>query len=60
MRSRSNARLPADPLSSRRSPFLRPVAHRVTSKEASAPEASRAVNTAASSTVTWPAPEPPE
>jgi len=36
------------------------VAHRVTSKEPSAPEASRAVNTTASSTVTVPVPEPPE
>ena len=54
----SNARLPFDPLSSMRRPFFRPVAYLVASKEASAPEASFAVKTTASSTVTVPVPCP--
>ena len=48
-----------DPFNSTRRAFLRPVAQRVASNEASAPEASRAVNTTASSTVTVPVPVPP-
>jgi hypothetical protein len=42
-----------------RSPFLRPAAHRVASKEASAPDANLAVSTTASSTVTVPVPGAP-
>ena len=53
-RSRSNARLPRAPLTSIRSAFLRPVANRVASKEARAPDSSRPVNATASSTVTGP------
>ena len=41
-----------------RSPFLRPAAYLVASNEASAPPASLAVNTTASSTVTGPVPDP--
>ena len=54
MSSKSNARLPADPLISMRMAFLRPVANRVASKTPSAPPVNRARKAAASSTVTWP------
>ena len=52
--SKSKARLPCEPLISRRMAFLRPVAKRVASNEPIAPPAKRAVNSAASSTVTGP------
>ncbi len=46
--------MPSEPLISIRSAFLRPVAKRLASYVASAPSASRATKTAASSTVTGP------
>ena len=58
MSSKSNARLPSEPLSSMRIPFLRPSAKRVASKVATAPPENRPRNSAASSTVTWPTPSP--
>ena len=57
--SKSNARLPREPLTSRRSAFFRPVAKRVASNVPSPPPDSRAVNTAASSTLTSPVAVPP-
>ena len=59
MSSKSNARLPCEPLTSIRIAFLRPVANRVASKTPSAPPPNRARNTAASSTVTGPRSGPP-
>ena len=56
MSSKSKARLPRDPLTSKRIAFLRPVAKRVASKLASAPPVNRPMKSAASSTVTWPRP----
>lgn len=53
-RSRSKAIDPRSPLISRRRAFLRPAAILVASKEARAPDASRPVNSVASSTVTAP------
>src|SRR5918997_275585 len=58
MSSKSNARLPSEPLISIRMPFLRPSAKRVASKLASAPPVNRPRNSAASSTVTVPVPSP--
>ena len=58
MSSKSNARLPGDPLISIRIAFLRPVAKRVASKTPTAPPVNRARKVAASSTVTWPVPAP--
>ena len=58
MSSKSNARLPREPLTSNRIAFLRPVAKRVASKVASPPPLSRARKIAASSTVTCPRPVP--
>ena len=55
MSSKSKAMLPREPLISNRIEFFRPVANRVASKVASAPPLSRAMKTAASSTVTRPA-----
>ena len=54
MSSKSNARLPSEPLISIRIAFLRPVAKRVASKTPIAPPAKVARNDAASSTVTGP------
>ena len=54
MSSKSNARLPRDPLTSMRSAFLRPVANRVASNTPTAPPSKRARKAAASSTVTGP------
>jgi hypothetical protein len=58
--SKSNARLPSEPLISNRMAFFRPLANRVASNEPNAPESKRAKNSAASSTVTAPVPDPPE
>ena len=59
MSSKSNARLPADPLISIRIEFLRPDANRVASNVAKAPPVKRARKIAASSTVTSPRSAPP-
>ncbi len=56
MSSKSKARLPAEPLISIRMAFFRPVAKRVASKTPRPPPVNRAMNTAASSTVTGPRP----
>jgi hypothetical protein len=58
-RSKSNARLPSEPLSSIRIAFLRPAANRVASKVARAPFSVWPKNAVASSTVTSPVSLPP-
>ena len=59
MSSKSKASEPSVPLISMRIAFLRPRAKRVASKDPIAPESKRAVNRAASSTVTGPVSAPP-
>src|SRR5690625_2653616 len=54
MSSKSKAMEPVEPLTSMRIAFLRPQANRLASRTAGAPLSSRAVNRAASSTVTGP------